>query len=352
MKVLILISGLYPERVGGIETMGAEMAAHLAKRHEVTVYTAYGKDLPDLEERDGFTIKRLKSSRDVRPGFIPGLRTVNILREIRREREKPDVILSMSLMYGVVGYLARKLFGIPYCIYVLGSNWYAARDLRSRGMAFRFGISKCDLLVTQTNIIKEDVLRYFPRSRIEVIPNGITLPGRVANGESIIYLGRLAEVKGLEYLIEAVRLIEDCPEVIIAGSGPEETRLRQLAEGLRIRFTGRITDTSEVYTQGRFYVLPSLSEGLPQAALEAMSYGLPVIATRVGGVPEIIEHGKTGFLVRPGDAGELREYMEKLIHDPGLSAAMSRACLEDVRKYSWDNIIARFEEVLAQAAGL
>jgi glycosyltransferase involved in cell wall biosynthesis len=348
MKVLILISGLYPERIGGIETMGAEMAAHLAREHEVSVYTAYGKDLPEVEERDGFTIRRLRSSKDLRPGFIPGARTFNILREIRKQADRPDIIISMSLMYGVVGYLARRLFGIPYCVYVLGSNWYAARDQRLKGMAFRFGISRCNVLVTQTSIIKNDVLKYFPRAKIEVIPNGITLPGKKADGDKIIYLGRLHKVKGLEYLIQAVREIEDCPEVIIAGSGPEESNLRRMAEGLNIRFVGKVLETGDIYTQGRFYVLPSISEGLPQAALEAMTYGLPVIATRVGGVPEIIEHGRTGFLVEPRDPEGLRKYMEMLISDPDLNSRMSLNCLADVRKYSWDNIIGEFDRVLRQ----
>ena len=350
MKVLILISGLYPERIGGIETMGAEMAAHLARKHEVTVYTAYGQGLPAEEERNGFRIRRLKSSRDLKLGFIPGIRTLNILREIGRQAERPDIIVSMSLMYGVVGYLARKFFGLPYCIYVLGSNWYTARDRKSGGFAFRFGIKNCDVLIAQTSIIRDDVLKYFPEIRTEVIPNGITLPGRRAEGDKIISLGRLHRVKGLEYLIEAVRGIENCPEVLIAGSGPEEAGLRQMAKGLNIRFLGRVLKTRDVFTQGRFYVLPSLSEGLPQAALEAMSYGLPVIATRVGGVPEIIDHGRTGFLVEPGDPAALRKHMEKLIHDPDLNAAMSRHCLEEARKYSWENIIERFDRVLTEAA--
>jgi glycosyltransferase involved in cell wall biosynthesis len=348
MKVLILIGGLFPDSIGGIETMGAEMAAHLARKHEVCVYTGYGKGLPEVEQRDGFTIRRLRSSKDHKPGLVPGVRTFNILRAIREEAKRPDIIISMSLMYGVVGYLARKLFGIPYCVYVLGSNWYTARDRRWKGMAFRFGISKCDVLVTQTTIIRNDVLKYFPRTRIEVIPNGITLPARRADGDKIIYVGRLHKVKGLDYLIEAVRGIENCPQVIIAGPGPEEGKLRQMAEGLNIRFVGEVLEVGDIYTQGRFFVLPSVSEGLPQAILEAMSYGLPVIATKVGGVPEIIEHGKTGFLVEPRDQAELRKYMEMLIRDRDLNSRMSTDCLSEIRKYTWDNIIAKFDRLIGE----
>lgn len=342
----MLINGLYPEKIGGVEKLGADLARHLAGRHELVVFTSHQENLPERETRDNFLIKRIKSSWDFRMNAPLGVRTFQILRHLSREEKKPDIILSMSLGFSFVSYLAKKLFRIPFIVYVLGSDWYVARDGKLNGRIFRLGIEKCDTLINQSNIIKNEVLERFPRARIEVIPNGIDLPSKRSRGEKIVSLGRLHPVKGIEFLIAAVRDIENCPELLVAGSGPEEERLKEMAKGLNIRFLGRIPESEELFLQGRVFVLPSLSEGLPQAALEAMSYGLPVVATRVGGIPEVVEHGKTGLLVEPGNPQALREAIERLLGDEALCDRMSENCLEEIKKYEWERIIEKFQAVL------
>ena len=134
-----------------------------------------------------------------------------------------------------------------------------------------------------------------------------------------------------------------------AGSGPEEENLKRMARGLNVRFVGRVADVAEVFMQGRFFVLPSLSEGLPQVILEAMSFGLPVIATKVGGVADVIEHGKTGFLAEPRSSSEIRKYMEILLEDEGLHKTMSDNCLVEVQRYSWDNVQKSLEDVIRRS---
>jgi glycosyltransferase involved in cell wall biosynthesis len=96
-------------------------------------------------------------------------------------------------------------------------------------------------------------------------------------------------------------------------------------------------------------VLPSLSEGLPQTMLEAMSYGLPVIATKVGGIPDVIEHAKTGFLIEPGNSEEIKKYIEILLEDEKLCEEMRDNCLREIQKYSWDHTVKRFEEVMRRS---
>jgi glycosyltransferase involved in cell wall biosynthesis len=349
MKILMLINGLYPEVKGGIEKVGVDLAAQLAKDHEVVVYTFYDKDLPAREIRNGFLIKRQKSSSDYGLRLPFGIHTVNVLRQLTSEAPKPDIMLVMSLGNGFISYLINKLFKIPYFIYALGADWYIARDKKILGRSFRLGIEYSTRLITQTHLIKNEVLDLLPKANIEVISNGLTLPDQRANGDKIISLGRLNEVKGITYLIEAVRSIDDCPELLVAGSGPEENRLKQQAEGLNITFTGSVPETEPYFLQGSIFVLPSLSEGLPQAMLEAMSYGLPVVATRVGGIPDIIEHGKTGFLVDPRDPEDLRKYIKILIADDSLRKTMSDNCLKEIQKFSWQNILAKFERLMRMA---
>jgi glycosyltransferase involved in cell wall biosynthesis len=277
---------------------------------------------------------------------------VNTIRRLEREEKKPDVILSMSIGKGFTGYIANRRYSIPYVIYVLGSDWNIARGKRIGGTFFRLALKKCKTVVTQSDIVKNDILNRFPGTRIEVVPNGITLPRKRANGDKIVFLGRLHKVKGIEYLIDAVRDIKNCPELVIAGSGPEEARLKDKARGLNVTFAGRIPNADDLYMQGRFFVLPSLSEGLPQVILEAMSFGLPVIASGVGGIPDVIEHGKTGFLVEPGDSKGIRKHIEILLADEALRRRMSEACLAEVEKYSWEHVAARIEVVLQNASAV
>lgn len=350
MRILMLINGLYPDKIGGVEKLGADLARHLAEKHELVVYTSHQDDMPAQERRENFVIKRVKSAWDFKFSIPLGVRTIHMLRHLSREEKKPDIILSMSLGYSFVSYLSKKLFRIPFLIYVLGSDWYVARDGKINGRTFRLGIEKCDTLINQSTIIKNEVLEYFPRAKVEVIPNGIDLPNKQADGDKIIYLGRLHPVKGLQHLIGAVKDIENCPQVLIAGSGPEDGKLRDLADGLNVRFLGRIPDEEieRFFLQGRIFVLPSLSEGLPQVLLEAMSYGLPVIATKVGGVPEVIEHGKTGLLVDPGNPRALREAIELLNGDEALRREMRANCLREIQKYTWSHIIKRFEDVMCR----
>lgn len=349
MKIVMLINGLYPDAIGGIEVLGAELARRLAARHDVVVYTSFQPGLPAEETRDNYRIRRSKSTHDLRLKLPLGFRTINVLNTVRTEKPKPDIILSMSLGRGFISYLASKLSGVPYAAYVLGSDWYIARDRRIGGCSFRTALKNCSAVITQTDIIKSDILKHFPGMPIEVIPNGITLPGKRAAGDKIISLGRLHPVKGINYLIEAVRRIDSCPELVIAGDGSEADSLRRLAQGSNVRFLGRIDDVETLFMQGMMFVLPSLSEGLPQAMLEAMSYGLPVIATKVGGVPAVIEHGKTGFLVEPKNVEELRRYIETLLRDETLRRSMSDNCVAASRRYSWDTILGKIEAVLERS---
>ncbi|TET11793.1 glycosyltransferase, partial [Candidatus Aerophobetes bacterium] len=125
-------------------------------------------------------------------------------------------------------------------------------------------------------------------------------------------------------------------------------RLEEMAAGLRVKFIGMVSP-EKVYDfleQAKILILPSLYEGLPNVIVEAMSVGVPVIATRVGGVPDVIKDGETGLLVEPGRVEELAISIKKLIEDDNLRRKMSKNCLEEAKKYSWDHVVERFEDLI------
>jgi len=98
------------------------------------------------------------------------------------------------------------------------------------------------------------------------------------------------------------------------------------------------------------FVLPSVSEGSPNVILEAMALGVPVIATEVGGIPDLIKHGETGFLTQPGNVGEIAYYARKLADDERLRNQLGKNCLRVVQQYSWDHIMPLYENELRSLA--
>ena len=179
---------------------------------------------------------------------------------------------------------------------------------------------------------------------------------------TILFVGRLVELKGLAHLIEAVgRLKGRIPARIIAvGIGPERTNLENLARtrGVDVDFRNKIPDAElhQAFLTSDMLVLPSIvdargdTEGLGVVLLDAMSYGIPAIASRVGGIPDIIEDGVSGVLVPPADPESLANAIEKLARDPAYAARLAEAGRERLRtRFSWNAIIARWESVYQQA---
>ena len=150
--------------------------------------------------------------------------------------------------------------------------------------------------------------------------------------------GRLVELKGIEYLFRAVAALRrEFPalRVEIAGSGPERQKLETAAArsglGDCVAFLGWVRDLTSVLPRWDVFVMPSLEEGFPIAALDAMAAGLPVVATSVGGVPELIEDGKTGWLVPPRDTEALAFRIRLLLRNPEMRWKMGRAGYTRVR---------------------
>jgi glycosyltransferase involved in cell wall biosynthesis len=142
----------------------------------------------------------------------------------------------------------------------------------------------------------------------------------------------------------------------IVGDGPEMAALRQKAERLSLSgmvgFAGPVIDVLPHYHAADIFVLPSRSEGLPNVVLEAMASGLPVIATAVGGVPDIVQDRVSGLLVPPGDAGALRCALRELIENPHLSEDIgARARQDAVERFSLAAVADSYSKLYLELAG-
>jgi L-malate glycosyltransferase len=201
-------------------------------------------------------------------------------------------------------------------------------------------------------------LEGIPSSKIRVIPNGVDLaafPPRVYSDRPrrIAVVACLREEKRVDVLLDAVPAIlarHPDAELVVAGDGERRADLEAQARRLglldRCRFLGHRDDVPAVLAAADVFVLPSRSEASPNSVIEAMAAGLPVVATSVGGIPELVTDGRTGRLVPPGDPSALAQALVDLLDHPGHAAELGRAARARIeRTASFERMVADFESL-------
>jgi len=197
-------------------------------------------------------------------------------------------------------------------------------------------------------------------TRMRIVYNGVSdeFLGAAPRSESresgpvrAVFFGRLARDKGVYTILEALRAAETPPdELLLIGRGDEASGLKARAKELglerRVRFVPWVeaSELARLVGQAHFAVLPSFHESFGNSVAEGMALGLPVISTRAGSIPEIIEDGRTGVLVDAGYATALAAAMSRLVRDPEHAAALGRAARASVLdRFTWDAAAAAFE---------
>ncbi|HEV2671424.1 MAG TPA: glycosyltransferase family 4 protein [Gemmatimonadales bacterium] len=206
-------------------------------------------------------------------------------------------------------------------------------------------------------------LRELVNVPVAVIPYTASLPPPSASHPSaggastILFVGRLVERKGVSHLIEALgRLKRRDARLVIVGDGPERARLealsRQNGVASRVEFRGKVSDADlqRAYQQASAFVLPSVldargdTEGLGVVLLEAMNYGVPVVASKIGGIVDIVADRESGLLVRAGDPGALAAALDQVLGSPDEARRLGENGRRRLREeFSWDAIVARWD---------
>lgn len=177
-------------------------------------------------------------------------------------------------------------------------------------------------------------------TRVAVVLNGVDFAALDASaaqrdglpslgeGPVVVCIARLEPVKGVEHFVRAAALV-DGATFVVTGTGSLESRLREVAAaqrgGSRVEFLGSVPSAAALMARSDLVVVPSLSEAFGLVAAEAMALGRPVVATRVGGLPEVVVDGQTGLLVEPGDPAALADGVRRLLDDHGLAARLGAA---------------------------
>jgi glycosyltransferase involved in cell wall biosynthesis len=204
---------------------------------------------------------------------------------------------------------------------------------------------------------------HLPENKITAIPSGVdTIAFRPDNNgydirikyslpqDYSLFVGRLEPRKGIDYLIRSMKGTDI--KSVIVGEGPDRVRLEELAKrnnvSSNIIFTGSVPeeDLRHLYAGANFFVLPSISEGLPLTVLEAMSSGTPVVANNINGIPEVVQHGYNGLLVEPANINSFKYNMQTLVNEVRLCKIMGQRARTTVEKnYSWEAVAKRVAEV-------
>jgi glycosyltransferase involved in cell wall biosynthesis len=269
---------------------------------------------------------------------------VGRLREILRRRGV-DVLHAHDFSMGVYGAAACRIERVPYVITLHGGGYFAAKGRRR--VAFRWAVrgSRATVGVSETTRREAVELLGLKYDAVGMIPNGLRFeagdPNRVrvglGLGEGIPFLlavGNLYPVKGHVVLVEALaELAQRRPELEwragIAGRGDQEQilaeRIRETGLEGRVQLLGFRRDVPDLLAAADVYVMPSLSEGLPLALVEAMFSETAVVASAVGGIPEVVEDGVSALLVPPQDPPALAVALERLLTEVGERDALARA---------------------------
>jgi glycosyltransferase involved in cell wall biosynthesis len=199
-----------------------------------------------------------------------------------------------------------------------------------------------------------------PAGRVHTIPSGFdpalfarsspdVFPG--VGRPRIGYVGRLAPQKRADRLVEAFGRMREPASLVVVGDGPDRERVQALAAGLpRTHLTGFVEHTAvpAVLASLDVLVLPSAYEEMGSVLTEAMASGLPVVASDVGGIPEVVRHGETGLLVPPGDVDALATALDRLAADPDLRARLGAGARARAAVYAWPRLAARVGAVYAR----
>ena len=358
----------FPPEVGGLESHVFHLCRALAARgHEVDVVTSRSiPGIPSQEVVDGVRVHRTWF-----PGKSPlgwALHALASTPTTRRLAREADILHAQAFASVPPMAAARRVSGAP-----LVTTWHTSHFLMRAETGFWPPIFRWMLRTTDHNLAASREIaavgeRLAPGVKVEALTNGVetdlfrpvepALPPTTDGRPRLLVPRRLFPKNGVEYAVRALPLIlrERPVEMVLVGDGPERPRLEALAAELGLGdtlvFLGARPnhEMPGILSSGDLAVFPSLMEATSVAALECMSCQLPVAASRVGGLPEIVDD-RVGGLFRPGDPEDLARTVVELLADPDLPARGAAARARVVASWSNSRLADRHLEIYRSLLG-
>jgi glycosyltransferase involved in cell wall biosynthesis len=399
MKILML-TDFYPPTIGGVEKHVATLSVHLVKRgHSVVVCTVGQRGMKPFEIGDNVRVRRLEAlfqkipfaSSNPLKQFHPPFKDSKLAKQIGRivKDYKPDVVHSHGwILFSYLPVKSRLNVPIVATLHHYGficprqDLFFRSREVCSRpftlacyaccaeqyGMAKSVIASTCvknnrgqllevDRFLAVSSFVRDAHIRYLnvPSERISVIPNFCDAAPEEGSGydnlpgDFILYVGVLMPHKGVEVLLEAYRLSNANLPLMLIGSKHPDYDYRKYHDGKRVFIFENAPRglVIEAYEKCVFAVIPSIwAEPCPTVALEAMAYGKPVVASNVGGLPDIVVDHETGLLVPRIDAKYLSRAIKKLLDDSKIRGKMETKARERFSElFTADKVVSKVEKI-------
>ncbi len=374
---LLIFTPFYPPHIGGLETHALEFNQHLAPLVDhITVFTPrLPTSAPVHETNNNITIIRFPAFEPVHNYPLPKFWSVDFWRLWHEALSgQPTYVLSRTRFFftSLMAWRVARKYALPWLHVEHGSDFaHFHSPLKSLiGKLYdwtcgRFVLRRADILVANSAASAMFVSKLSGRNDCRTIYRGVEVdmiqqavatdeialrfPNRVIVG----YLGRLIDGKGVRHLLEAVKQLGDNRlACIIIGSGPERKRLEEFIEknhlSSSVALLGHrpLPEALGLMKSFDIFVNPSYSEGIPTSVIEAALLKKAIIATRVGGTPEIISGDGDGFLIPSQDTTVIMEKLKLLTNDQSLRRMMGeRAALAAEDKFSWPRAIKQYCEL-------
>lgn len=371
-RVVAFITSYFPD-IGGAEVALRQVARRLSKDFDfVTVTARRRRERPEEETLEEGRILRLGFGSPLDKWCLPALAPQLRRRLMREQIAGVKTILwgvditQASLLASLVGRNDPRLPLILTIQYGGGAERLASGRVGLIRLSFRHMLRQARHVTAVSTPLLEAARRYGYAGPTSRIPNGVDLdlfcrpdglppPPR----PTIITVSRLVSKNGIDTLIRAMSvLIRTFPsiECRVLGDGPERRRLEYLAAdlgvGQAVRFYGMLPHTNIPchLWESHVFVRPSRSEGMGNAFIEALAAGLPIVGTRVGGIPDIIQEGETGLFAHVDDPADLAEKIGALLADKGLAGKLAAQGGSMVRaNYDADVIASRYAFIFQEA---
>lgn len=266
---------------------------------------------------------------------------------------RPDIVHTHKYKDSILGSIVARYMGVPHVVrsvHGMPEPFTGLRNVKMVGYTIVDRILTArlvDKVIAVSTDIEKVLLRAYGSNRVVCIHNGIDLEAVRLNTKRVEKrkewhfddqtvligtVGRLVPVKGHAVLLEALRILHRSHSnvtLLLVGDGPLrghlEAEAKRLGLGQSVIFSGHQEQSYDFINMMDIFLLPSLHEGIPMVLLEAFALKRPVIASRVGGIPEVVSHGHSGILVRPGNPEELAAAIGEIIKDPARAEAFGKA---------------------------
>lgn len=357
---------------GGSGAVATELGLALAERGHDVHFISYAQPfrLHDFHERVTF--------HEVRIGAYPlfehppySLALAVTLEEVA-VRERLDVIHAhYAIPHATCAWLAREIMAEKHDVGIVttlhGTDITLVGQDPSYFTVTKFSIERSDAVTAVSQFLREETYRAFGCGdcEIAVIPNFVSLDefrpaaeARARGAEKVLM--HISNMRPVKRMLDIVRIFATVQaaipaRLVLVGDGPDRDAAQREAEalgvGARVRCVGKVENVAEALRSADLYLLPSVTESFGLSALEALATGVPVVGTRVGGLPEVVAHGVCGFLGDVGDVDGLARGALELLTDGDRWRAASAAARVHAAQFDTAKVVPRYEELYATVLG-